>query len=587
MSRTCLPALLALLISSSAWSGVSPTSVTADLKPGEDTGTIEKTVTLPAVTPKIDVVLLVDLSGSYSDDLRNLKTQVGGADGLAAELFDGVCTTEVDCQFALASYVDFPFSSWGSSAHGDYGYRLDLDFTATRATFVSAVDGLSTKNGWDGPESQYEALYQVATGDGREMPISADGDYEDAGEIAPGLNPTFRDDATKVVVITTDATFHEKGDVCTPYSGSGYTPCSFTYPGANSTEATDALVAAGIRVIGLTGRYSTLTELDDLATATGGASLLTRSDSADIVSATLEGLEALTFEVGAYPSADCDPLEFTYDPDSYSDVAGGSSVTFDETIAVPLTVTEADLDPYGAITCHVQFKADDTVFGTQSVSITVLLNSPPEAACADVTVDAAADTCLGTASIDDGSSDPDGDPLTYSYSPAGPYPAGTTEVTLTVTDPDGESDSCTGLVTVVDATAPTVSVGDALVLWPPNHKFVDLGLDDCDVTITDSCDGELVVSEAAAITSITSDEAEDAVGKGDGRTLDDMVIDGDALFSLRAERSAHGDGRVYEVDFSITDGAGNVQYATCVVGVPFADDGVPAVDSGDAWTVTP
>jgi hypothetical protein len=51
------------------------------------------------------------------------------------------------------------------------------------------------------------------------------------------------------------------------------------------------------------------------------------------------------------------------------------------------------------------------------------------------------------ASIDNGSYDPDGDPITLSQDPPGPYGPGQTLVTLTVDDGQ-ETDSCTGTVTV-------------------------------------------------------------------------------------------------------------------------------------------
>jgi uncharacterized repeat protein (TIGR01451 family) len=51
--------------------------------------------------------------------------------------------------------------------------------------------------------------------------------------------------------------------------------------------------------------------------------------------------------------------------------------------------------------------------------------------------------------IDDGSFDPDsGDTITLVQTPPGPYPIGTTLVTLTVTDSHGDSSSCTANVTV-------------------------------------------------------------------------------------------------------------------------------------------
>ncbi len=83
-------------------------------------------------------------------------------------------------------------------------------------------------------------------------------------------------------------------------------------------------------------------------------------------------------------------------------------------------------------------------------------NHSPVAQCHDVTVSADAD-CSASASIDNGSSDPDaGDTITVSQSPAGPYPLGSTLVTLTVTDSHGASSSCAATVTVVDDTAPSV-----------------------------------------------------------------------------------------------------------------------------------
>jgi hypothetical protein len=65
-------------------------------------------------------------------------------------------------------------------------------------------------------------------------------------------------------------------------------------------------------------------------------------------------------------------------------------------------------------------------------------------------------------SIDAGSWDPDGDPMTYTQTPPGPYALGATEVTLTVMDDSGESDSCTATVSVVDLETPVVTPPTAL-----------------------------------------------------------------------------------------------------------------------------
>jgi hypothetical protein len=83
-------------------------------------------------------------------------------------------------------------------------------------------------------------------------------------------------------------------------------------------------------------------------------------------------------------------------------------------------------------------------------------NQPPVAACQNVTVAAGA-SCNASASVNNGSSDPDGDPITLSQSPAGPYGLGQTLVVLTVTDDENASTSCNATVTVVDTVAPTLS----------------------------------------------------------------------------------------------------------------------------------
>jgi hypothetical protein len=118
-----------------------------------------------------------------------------------------------------------------------------------------------------------------------------------------------------------------------------------------------------------------------------------------------------------------------------------------KTIKVQLQVTDAN---------------GNVGLATATVTITdtnKYCNQPPVAKAKALTLSAGAD-CTANASAEDfndGSSDPDGDVITFSVSPAAPYAIGTTNVVFTVTDAKGESVSVNTTVTVVDNTKPTIT----------------------------------------------------------------------------------------------------------------------------------
>ena len=121
----------------------------------------------------------------------------------------------------------------------------------------------------------------------------------------------------------------------------------------------------------------------------------------------------------------------------------------------------------------------------------VIENSPPVAEVSDVTVSADSN-CQATASIDDGSFDPDGDPITLSQDPAGPYSLGDALVTLTVSD-GTLSDSDAATVSVIDDTAPDVTVA----LFPfGNNDDDDEGRFVVEISAIDNCDANPVIVSA-------------------------------------------------------------------------------------------
>jgi hypothetical protein len=129
------------------------------------------------------------------------------------------------------------------------------------------------------------------------------------------------------------------------------------------------------------------------------------------------------------------------------------------------------------------------------------VNQPPIAVCQEVTVEAG-DGCMADASVDNGSDDPDGDEITVTQEPSGGFGLGDTEVTLTVSDPSGETDSCTAIVTVIDAAPPALIVDTTPIV------VTDLDCSGAELvalpsaTATDNCDPSPTVSNGYDVASV-------------------------------------------------------------------------------------
>jgi hypothetical protein len=120
----------------------------------------------------------------------------------------------------------------------------------------------------------------------------------------------------------------------------------------------------------------------------------------------------------------------------------------------------------------------------------------PIANCKDVTVFTGPNgqSCAVAASIDNGSFDPEGEPVLLNQDPPGPYPVGQTLVTLTVTSHHGKSATCSATVTVIDNTPPKILCPENIV------RSTDLG--QCSATVKypppiagDNCSGVFVFND--------------------------------------------------------------------------------------------
>lgn len=149
--------------------------------------------------------------------------------------------------------------------------------------------------------------------------------------------------------------------------------------------------------------------------------------------------------------------------------------------------------------------------------------------------------------------------------------------TWTATDAAGNESSCSQIIVVEDTTAPEISVAlDPAVLWPPNHRMIDIS---SSVSVSDAC----TTAPTWVLTSVTSNEPDNAIGVGDGNTVNDIqgadLGTPDAGLRLRAERQGTGNGRIYTVGYSVTDECGNSSDGSGIVLVPH--------DQGNGQTAEP
>lgn len=195
--------------------------------------------------------------------------------------------------------------------------------------------------------------------------------------------------------------------------------------------------------------------------------------------------------------------------------------------------------------------------GNGDIAFVPSANKAPQAICKDITIQAGTNcqAYITPQDIDNGSYDPDeGDEIMLICDTVGPLAIGENNVTLTVTDSHGESDSCIAVVTVIDVNAPGFIAASASpdVMWPPNHKMVPVTIH---AATSDNCGGDVDIK----ITSVSSNEPVDGI---------DWEITGVLTLNLRAERLGNGTGRIYTVLLTATDASGNQSTKEVFISVP-------------------
>jgi hypothetical protein len=111
-------------------------------------------------------------------------------------------------------------------------------------------------------------------------------------------------------------------------------------------------------------------------------------------------------------------------------------------------------------------------------------------------------------------------------------------------------------------------------LWPPNHSLTGISI----LGVTDADNDPVTIT----INQIKQDEPTN--GTGDGDTCPDAAGLGTAAAQIRAERKGNGNGRVYTIYFTASDGRGGAS-GSVKVKVP-KNPNSNAIDDGPNFTST-
>ncbi len=431
---------------------LTPSSISATLEP-EESITQVSTLSLPSEVkpPKGDIMFALDLTGSMGGELSNVKVN-------SLNIMTELSTIITDTNFGVISHMDYngTFSGGGYTgiygSGSDYPYLLNQPLTPDRTTVGNIINTLSLGDGWDLPESYSRVL------------------YESIHDSTIG----WREGSKKILLCWLDDQPHDLTLSTGPDPGRDY--IAGTADDIILSTTLQEMKDNNITLIVLYSGYSSsqFNNWKTWAESTGGNAFQINSNGTipdgtniatfitSIMSETVKKIDELTLQVTT-PGYEGWLVSKT--PEYYNDILldTNKTFTFDLVIKVPGTATD------GLHTFTITAIGDGVHYASQQVNITVISNKPPIAnAGPDQTLEQSYYQGAKVTLNGSGSSDPDGDILTYTWVWAGgtasginpviSLPLGKTVVTLTVNDPDGSKSLDTVEITIKDTTAPSLEI---------------------------------------------------------------------------------------------------------------------------------
>jgi hypothetical protein len=179
---------------------------------GEPPDPSEDTLVFATDIKMADVFILTDTTGSMYGEIDNLKASLSGT------IIPDIQAIIPDVWFGVGYFDDYPVGMYGSS--GDVAFGLLQIMTDDAAAAQTAVNTMPNGSGADWAESDVPALFTIATG-------AALGSYVPAQTECPDGYigyPCFRPGAVPIIILITDAPFHNGPDGYDTYGGISPSP---------------------------------------------------------------------------------------------------------------------------------------------------------------------------------------------------------------------------------------------------------------------------------------------------------------------------------------------------------------------------
>lgn len=288
---------------------------------------------------RADIYFLVDTTGSMGLAIRNVR------DSLSGTIVPAITSAIADAVMGVGDYRDYADPAMDPTLYGDPGdwtFQNRQSMTADVPSVQSALGALAPGGGGDEPESAVEGLYQAVAGS------CADGSGFGAA--------CFRSMSHPIIVLVTDAHFHNGPDATYDYPGSfGLRTWSETIAALNAQNV--RIVGAAVPLVGF-GIYTSQGNLNSLAMATmsraaDGSTTVYRAMGGNVSTSAVNGIVdlvgAATQDVSARSLDDTsdavDATQFitaitpshasraitSMDATTFYGVPGGTTVTFDVT----------------------------------------------------------------------------------------------------------------------------------------------------------------------------------------------------------------------------------------------------------------